>query len=142
VIEAFKIEGLLAIEYIIDSENNCYINEVSPRPHNTGHHTIEFNSVSQFEQHWRAILDLPLEKNKNRAFSYCINVLGPNDGTGEPKYLGLNELYSERDIHVHIYGKDISKPKRKLGHITIVADSEQELQDKLKIVENNFKVEV
>jgi len=142
LISELKIEGLLAIEFMIDQANNLTINEVSPRPHNTGHHTIEFNSVSQFEQHWRGVLNLPLTEVTSRNFAMCINVLGPKSGSGVPDYLGLNELLSEPDIHVHLYGKKESKPNRKLGHITVIADSREALEQKVSIVEKYFKVVV
>jgi 5-(carboxyamino)imidazole ribonucleotide synthase len=140
LITAFKIEGLLAIEYIIDVDDNYYINEVSPRPHNTGHHTIEFNSVSQFELHWRAILNLPMVTTRSKNNAVCINVLGPENASGEPVYEGLEELLSEPDIYLHLYGKKNNKPNRKLGHITVIADNEEELQRKINIVENKFRV--
>ena len=142
LIDAFQIQGLLAVEFFLDNVGNLYINEVSPRPHNTGHHTIESDVISQYEQHLRGILNLPLGSSSSSKFASTVNVLGPNDKCGKPIYDGLEEVLSLPGVYVHLYGKLTSKPMRKLGHITIIAEDKEALVSKREYVNKNFKVKV
>lgn len=142
LISTFEIVGLLAIEFFIDNNNVIYVNEVSPRPHNTGHHTIDTSVTSQYEQHLRAILGLPLGESKSSDHAICMNVLGPTNGEGTPQYLGVDKVLALPRAHIHLYGKKLSRPLRKLGHITIVADNEEQLKSIQHQVNEHFKVVV
>lgn len=117
--------GVLAIEFFI-SNGNLYVNELAPRPHNSGHWTIEGSTTSQFEQHLRAVLDLPLGDTSLRAPAVATeNLLGPEDGSDPverlPAALGV------RGAHVHFYGKT-ARPGRKLGHVTVLGTDRQEVR--------------
>lgn len=120
IIKKLDIHGLLAIEFFIDKNGHIFVNEVAPRPHNSGHHTIENNTVSQFEQHLRAILDFPLVTPKTLWPTVMINVLGEAGFQGTPEIKGLNSLLSTSESYFHWYGKKTTKPYRKMGHLTFI----------------------
>jgi 5-(carboxyamino)imidazole ribonucleotide synthase len=121
--KALNGAGIFGIEMFVLPNDSIAINEIAPRPHNSGHYSIEACSISQFEQHIRAILDLPLSKPRLLSPAVMINLLGPESFSGPYKIAGLEELFSIPSLKLHVYGKKISKPSRKLGHITITADS-------------------
>jgi 5-(carboxyamino)imidazole ribonucleotide synthase len=123
IIELLNMEGLLAVEFFIDSKGNVIVNEVAPRPHNSGHHTIESIITSQFEQHLRAILNLPLGSTKLKLPSVMINVLGAEGYEGPVIYEGLTESMAIDGVKIHLYGKKITKPYRKMGHVTVLSSS-------------------
>lgn len=118
-IEAFDLCGLLAVEMFLTSDGNWLINEVAPRPHNSGHHTIECANVSQFQQHLLAICNLPLIDPEASMPAVMINVLGEDGFTGTPKYIGVEQAIRLGSVFVHLYGKNETKPFRKMGHITV-----------------------
>jgi 5-(carboxyamino)imidazole ribonucleotide synthase len=118
--------GIFGIEMFVLPDENIVINEIAPRPHNSGHYSIEACSISQFEQHIRAVLDLPLSRPRLLAPAVMLNLLGPESGSGTYKIVGLEELFSIAGLKLHVYGKKISKPRRKLGHITITAETLEE----------------
>jgi 5-(carboxyamino)imidazole ribonucleotide synthase len=120
-IAAFDGAGVFGIEMFVTVNENVLVNEISPRPHNSGHYSIEACSVSQFEQHLRAVLDFPLSRPELLSPVVMVNILGPEDYVGPYIVTGLEELFSLPGVKIHIYGKKISKPKRKLGHITATA---------------------
>jgi 5-(carboxyamino)imidazole ribonucleotide synthase len=122
-LNAIKGAGIFGIEMFVLADENIVINEIAPRPHNSGHYSIEACSISQFEQHIRAILDLPLSKPRLLSPAVMLNLLGPQSGSGPYKIVGLGELFSIPGLKLHVYGKKISKPGRKLGHITITAET-------------------
>ena len=122
-IEAFELVGLLAVELFLTKEGSILINEVAPRPHNSGHHSIEGNLTSQFQQLLRAILDLPLGSTDITAPSAMVNLLGSPDHTGRAIYSGLEKCFQIPGAYLHIYGKEMTKPYRKMGHATCLADS-------------------
>ncbi len=140
LIEAFDICGLLAIEFFVDSRDSILINEVAPRPHNSGHHTIEAAHTSQFEQHIRAIHNLPLGSTKSISPAVMVNILGAEGYTGIPEYQGLEKVLAIPDVHVHLYGKTITKPDRKMGHITILDPDLNEALEKVKMIRKYLKV--
>jgi 5-(carboxyamino)imidazole ribonucleotide synthase len=140
VVDAFELQGILAVELFLDQNDELWINEVSPRPHNTGHHTIEAFVTSQYEQHLRAILDLPLGTTKMLKPSALLNVLGPVGQEGVPVYEGLEKLLAMDGVKPHLYGKPLTKPHRKLGHITILADELSQLEEKVNTVQATLKV--
>lgn len=115
--------GIFGVEMFLTSNNKLLVNEVSPRPHNSGHYSIEACSVSQFEQHLRAILNLPLSKPKLLSSAVMINILGSPDSRGPYRLRGLKSFYSIQGAKLHLYGKTTSKFNRKLGHIIITASN-------------------
>ena len=135
VITKLGMVGLLAIEMFLDKRGELLVNEVAPRTHNSGHHTIEANQTSQFEQHLRAVLNLPLGITKMLIPAAMINLLGSPNHTGDAIYEGLSQLMQMPGVHVHLYGKKITKPFRKMGHITITSEE----IDKLKVFANQVK---
>lgn len=140
VIDRLGLIGILAVEMFVTKEGEVLVNEVAPRPHNSGHQTIEANETSQYEQHLRAILNLPLGSTKMRSNSAMVNLLGEEGFTGEAKYEGMQKVLSTEGVHVHLYGKKITKPFRKMGHVTIVDNNMESLKKKTIFVKNNLKV--
>ena len=118
--KAFNHVGLLAVEMFQTQNDEILINEVAPRPHNSGHQTIEASYTSQFEQHLRAILNLPLGNTDIILPSVMVNLLGADGHTGRVHYEGLSEVMAMDGVELHIYGKTITKPFRKMGHATIL----------------------
>ena len=119
-IKTFGLVGVLAVEMFLDKENNILINEVAPRPHNSGHHTIETALTSQYEQHIRAILDLPLGSTQLISSAVMVNILGEDGFSGQVRYEGLDKCIGIDGVKIHIYGKKQTKPFRKMGHATII----------------------
>ena len=117
---AYDICGLLAVELFLDKEGQLLVNEVAPRTHNSGHHTIDSCYTSQFEQQLRAVLNFPLGSTRMKAPSVMVNLLGAEGYTGPAIYQGLEECLAIEGVHIHLYGKAITKPFRKMGHVTIV----------------------
>ncbi|WP_245860085.1 5-(carboxyamino)imidazole ribonucleotide synthase [Spirosoma aerolatum] len=138
--EAFGIVGLLAVELFLDKAGNVLINEVAPRPHNSGHHTIRANVTSQFEQHWRAILNYPLGDTSAYQPAAMINLLGEDGHTGPAHYEGLETLLAMPGVFPFFYGKAITKPFRKMGHVTVMDDSLDALREKVADVRKGIKV--
>jgi 5-(carboxyamino)imidazole ribonucleotide synthase len=122
VVRVLGSSGVFGVEMFLTEDDSILVNEVSPRPHNSGHYTIEACSISQFEQHLRAILDLPLSKPKMLSPAVMVNILGSQSCIGPYRLRGLNELFSIPGSKLHLYGKKTSKPNRKLGHITVTAE--------------------
>jgi len=121
VIKELGLVGLLAVELFLTKDNQLLVNEVAPRTHNSGHHTIECNYVSQFEQHLRSILGLPLGNTNIKTPGVMINLLGEEGFEGPALYDGLEEVMKMDEVHVHLYGKEKTKPYRKMGHITVTS---------------------
>lgn len=140
LIEQFDICGLLAVEFFLNTDQEILINEVAPRPHNSGHHTINSAICSQFENHIRAIANLPLGSTIPYRKAAMINILGEPNHSGKRKYLGLKEVLALEDVHIHMYGKSITKPKRKMGHINVMGDTFEEIEEKIAIIEDHFKI--
>jgi 5-(carboxyamino)imidazole ribonucleotide synthase len=123
IIDLLNMEGLLAVEFFIDTNGEVVVNEIAPRPHNSGHHTIESIITSQFEQHLRAILNLPMGSTKLKLPSVMVNILGADGYEGPVIYEGLTESMAIDGVKIHLYGKKITKPYRKMGHITVLSSS-------------------
>ena len=140
VIRELDMIGLLAVEMFVTREGKILVNEVAPRTHNSGHHTIEANITSQFEQHLRAILNIPLGDTSIKMPAAMINLLGEEGHTGPAQYEGLEKVLSLKGLHLHLYGKKLTKPFRKMGHVTIVDHDEESLKEKVKFVKENLKV--
>jgi 5-(carboxyamino)imidazole ribonucleotide synthase len=137
---ALKGAGIFGIEMFVLPDEDVVINEIAPRPHNSGHYSIEACSISQFEQHIRAVLDLPLSKPRLLSPAVMLNLLGPENGSGPYKILGLKELFSIPGLKLHVYGKKISKPRRKLGHITITSQTVEDAISKAERARNVVKI--
>ncbi len=140
VIQSLGLVGLLAVEMFVTKDGQVLVNEVAPRPHNSGHQTIEANVTSQYEQHLRAILGLPPGDTSCTAPSAMVNILGEEGFTGLACYEGLNEVLSLSGVYVHLYGKKQTKPFRKMGHVTLVDPDLENLKKKANFVKQTLKV--
>lgn len=140
VIEKLNMVGLLAVELFLTEEGDLLVNEVAPRTHNSGHHTIECNYVSQFEQHLRAILGLPLGDTAIKTAGVMINLLGEENNEGPARYEGMEELMKMQGVYVHLYGKPTTKPNRKMGHVTITDQDIEQAKIKARNVQGMIKV--
>ncbi|MBD1430371.1 5-(carboxyamino)imidazole ribonucleotide synthase [Sphingobacterium litopenaei] len=131
-----QIVGLLAVEMFLTKTGEILVNELAPRPHNSGHQTIEGNFTSQFAQHMRAIFNLPLGDTSARSNAVMINLLGEEGYEGLAKYEGVEEVLAMDGVYVHLYGKKYTKPFRKMGHVCIVnADRELAISNARKVQE-------
>ena len=135
-----QLTGVLAVEMFVTKPGEVLVNEIAPRPHNSGHHTIEANITSQYEQHLRAILNFPLGSTEIISPAVMVNLLGEKDHTGNAVYDGLEKILAMEGVHVHLYGKKITKPFRKMGHVTCVGKSIDEAFANAKIVKKTLKV--
>lgn len=140
VIEKLGMVGLLAVEMFVTKSGDVLVNEIAPRPHNSGHQTIEANVTSQYEQHLRAILNLPLGDTSCLHPSAMVNLLGEEGYTGPARYSGIEEVLTMSGVYVHLYGKMITKPFRKMGHVTIIDADVESLKKKANFVKNKLKV--
>jgi len=139
-IKAFGITGILAVELFLDTNDNILINEVAPRPHNSGHHTIEACVTSQYEQHLRAVLGLPLGSTEITMPSVMINLLGAAGYSGNAIYEGIDKCMEVEGAKFHIYGKAQTKPFRKMGHVTIIDKSAESAMKKAEFIQKNLKI--
>ncbi|MEM8969866.1 MAG: 5-(carboxyamino)imidazole ribonucleotide synthase [Bacteroidota bacterium] len=140
VIEELNMTGLLAVEMFLTRDGEILVNEVAPRSHNSGHHTIEGNATSQYAQHLRSILDLPLGSTNTLIPAAMVNLLGEDGYTGEAQYQGLDKVLAVDGINVHLYGKKLTKPFRKMGHVTILDQNLDQLKEKAQFVKEHLKV--
>ena len=123
VVQEMEIVGLLAVELFLTKDGQMLVNEVAPRPHNSGHHTIEACATSQYEQHLRAILDLPLGDPSLLRPAAMVNLLGAEGSSGATRYDGLEKALAIPEVHPHLYGKAETRPFRKMGHVTALGDT-------------------
>jgi 5-(carboxyamino)imidazole ribonucleotide synthase len=140
IITELKMVGLLAVEMFVTKSGEILVNEIAPRPHNSGHQTIEANFTSQYEQHLRAILNLPLGDTRSIMPSAMVNLLGEDGYSGPAKYQGFEEVISMPGVFVHLYGKKLTKPFRKMGHVTILEEDIVMLKSKANFVKQTLKV--
>ncbi|TKB95919.1 5-(carboxyamino)imidazole ribonucleotide synthase [Pedobacter cryophilus] len=140
IASSLKIVGILAVEMFLTKDHQILVNELAPRPHNSGHQTIEGNYTSQFEQHLRAIFNLPLGDTRCLTNAIMINLLGEEGYEGIAEYEGLEEILKKDGVYVHLYGKKFTKPFRKMGHITIVDENREKAIEKAKFVKEHIKV--
>jgi 5-(carboxyamino)imidazole ribonucleotide synthase len=140
VAKALDLTGILAVEMFVTKNGNLLVNEVAPRPHNSGHQTIEGNVNSQYEQHLRAILGLPLGDTAVVRPTVMVNLLGEKGFSGPVKYDGLEEVLSWPGVYVHLYGKTETRPFRKMGHVTIAAQTLDQAKELAKKVAKTLKV--
>ena len=140
IAEKLQIVGLLAVELFLDKEGNVLVNEIAPRPHNSGHQSIEGNYTSQFMQHVRAILNISLGNTEIVKPSVMVNLLGEDGFSGEAQYEGLEDVLALKGVNVHLYGKRFTKPFRKMGHVTVIAETLEEAKTTAKKVQQTLKV--
>lgn len=140
IAEELELIGLLAVEMFLTKDGKILVNEMAPRPHNSGHQTIEGNMNSQFEQHLRAIFNQPLGNTDAKYHSVMINLLGEEGHSGDAVYVGMEEALSIPGVFVHLYGKKITKPFRKMGHITVVDESRENAIAKARKVKQLVKI--
>ncbi|MFI1771793.1 5-(carboxyamino)imidazole ribonucleotide synthase [Thalassobellus citreus] len=138
--EAYNHVGLLAVEMFQTQEDEILINEVAPRPHNSGHQTIEASYTSQFEQHIRAILDLPLGRTDSKVGGVMVNLVGAEGFTGDVVYENIETIMNMDGVTPHIYGKKQTRPFRKMGHVTIVNEDLAEARKIAEAVKKTIKV--
>jgi len=136
-----KQVGLLAVEMFQTQDDKILVNEVAPRPHNSGHYSIEASYTNQFEQHIRAILDLPLGNTESKVAGIMVNLVGAEGHTGEVVYENFNDILKMDGVTPHIYGKKQTRPFRKMGHVTIVNEDisearriAQEVKERIKVI--------
>lgn len=141
VSSSFKHVGLLAVEMFQTSEDEVLVNEVAPRPHNSGHFSIEASYTNQFEQHLRAILDLPLGATEQKCAAVMVNLVGDAQYEGEVYYENMEEIMRMPGVTPHIYGKKETRPFRKMGHVSIIGEHidqarsvAQEVKAKIKVI--------
>ncbi|ARS39547.1 5-(carboxyamino)imidazole ribonucleotide synthase [Sphingobacteriaceae bacterium GW460-11-11-14-LB5] len=140
IASAMNITGILAVEMFVCKDGELLVNEVAPRPHNSGHQTIEGNYVSQFEQHLRSIYNLPLGDTSSITNAIMINLLGEKGFEGVAKYENLEKTLGIDGVYVHLYGKKYTKPFRKMGHVTIVDIDRDKAIEKARFVQKTLKV--
>ena len=140
VAQAFQHVGLLAVELFQTEDNEIIVNEVAPRPHNSGHYSIEASYTNQFEQHLRAILNLPLGDTSSKVSGIMVNLVGAEDYVGDVVYENIDTLLKTKGVTPHIYGKKQTKPFRKMGHVTIVHEDIDEARKIAQEVKETVKV--
>ena len=140
VSEAFNHVGLLAVEMFQTKDDEILVNEVAPRPHNSGHYSIEASYTSQFEQHLRAILNLPLGNTDSKAAGIMVNLVGAEGHSGNVVYENIEKILGKDGVTPHIYGKKQTRPFRKMGHVTIVNEDIATARKIAEEVKNSIKV--
>jgi 5-(carboxyamino)imidazole ribonucleotide synthase len=140
VIEKLEMVGILAVELFLTKDGSLLVNEIAPRPHNSGHHTIECNVTSQFEQHMRSVLNLPLGSTEILQAGAMINLLGEKGYEGDVYYEGLEKFIGKPGVHPHIYGKAQTKSFRKMGHVTIAGKDLEKVKTLALEVKNGIRV--
>ena len=142
VVKAFGSPGLFAVEFFLDTQNQLYVNEIAPRPHNSGHHTIEGAYTSQFDQLFRILTGLPLGDISFRQAAVMINLVGPAGDHGEYYLKNLDLILEKPGVYIHMYGKAESRPDRKLGHITILGETLEDAKRKADWVRKTVSVAI
>jgi 5-(carboxyamino)imidazole ribonucleotide synthase len=140
VSEAFHHVGLLAVEMFQTADDEILVNEVAPRPHNSGHYSIEASYTSQFENHLRAILNLPLGNTDSKVAGIMVNLVGEEGYSGQVVYENIEKIMAIDGVTPHIYGKRETRPFRKMGHVTIVNENMTEARRIAEEVKNSIRV--
>lgn len=140
VSNAFEHVGLLAVEMFQTADDNILVNEVAPRPHNSGHYSIEGSYTNQFEQHLRAILDLPLGDTSSKAGAVMVNLVGEEGHEGQVYYENIESILRLTGVTPHIYGKKLTRPFRKMGHVTIINKDINEARKTAQKVKQTIRV--
>ena len=139
--ESLDCVGLLAVEMFM-SKNKILVNEVAPRPHNSGHFSIEACESSQFQQHIRSIFNLDLGETKHSGSAIMLNLVGGKGFKGKVYYENLDEVFKEKSANLHIYGKEETRANRKMGHVTIICDKFEEAYEKAKTLKETIKIKI
>ena len=140
VSEKFNHVGLLAVEMFQTEDDEIMVNEVAPRPHNSGHYSIEASYTSQFENHIRAILNLPLGNTASKVAGIMVNLVGAEEYAGNVIYENIDKIMAIEGVTPHLYGKKQTRPFRKMGHVTIVNKDIDEARKIAEIVKNTIRV--
>lgn len=140
IISKLEMVGILAVEFFLSDDNSLLVNEIAPRPHNSGHHTIECNYTSQFEQHLRSIIGLPLGNTDIILPGVMINLLGEPNHEGDAIYQGIEKCVAQKGVAIHLYGKKITKPFRKMGHLTVALPDLEEAKKIALQIKKDFKI--
>jgi 5-(carboxyamino)imidazole ribonucleotide synthase len=140
VILKLDMVGILAVEMFVTKDGEVLVNEIAPRPHNSGHHSIEANFTSQFEQHLRAVMNWPLGNTELRCPAAMINLLGEEGYTGPVVVEGKEAALAEKGVYIHLYGKKITKPFRKMGHVTLLDENVDNLKKRAQIIKELIKI--
>jgi|TARA_B110000503_G_scaffold14883_2_gene20434 5-(carboxyamino)imidazole ribonucleotide synthase len=138
--EAYNHVGLLAVEMFLTKEGDILVNEVAPRPHNSGHYSIEASLTNQYEQHLRAILDLPLGDTSSKVAAVMVNLVGTEGHSGSVIYKNMEHILALEGVTPHLYGKKETRPFRKMGHVTIVNQSMEKARALAEEVKNSIAV--
>jgi len=139
IIQSLELVGILAVEFFLTKQGELLVNEIAPRTHNSGHHTIECCETSQFEQHLRAVLNLELGSTRLVCPAAMVNLLGEPTYNGLAYYEGLEEVEKMSGVFVHLYGKEKTSPNRKMGHVTILGKSMEEIKAKAALVKSGLR---
>lgn len=140
VVKKFDSPGLFSVEMFVDKDGKVWVNEIAPRVHNSGHHTIEAHYCSQFDMLWRILLDYPLGNTNSISNAAMVNLVGEANYFGIPYYQGLDAVLSMDETFVHIYGKYETKPGRKMGHVTVLSSDKTELINKVNEIKQLITV--
>jgi 5-(carboxyamino)imidazole ribonucleotide synthase len=140
VITALDMIGILAVEMFLTAEGEILVNEIAPRPHNSGHHTIECNVTSQFEQHLRAVLNLPLGNTEAIRAGAMLNLLGERGYEGPAIYEGIERVMALDNVHLHLYGKEQTRFNRKMGHVTVTGKNMDEVRATVSKIKGQIRI--
>jgi len=140
ILHQLNLSGVLAVEMFVTKDSQVLVNEIAPRVHNSGHHTIEGALTSQFEQHLRAVMGLPLGLTEMTMPSVMVNLLGEENHDGKAIYQGVEHALGLGGVYIHLYGKDRTKPFRKMGHATVLDHDINKAYDKARRVKELIKV--
>ncbi len=140
VVKALQSAGLFAVEMFVDTHGEVLVNETAPRVHNSGHHTIEAHECSQYDMLLRILLNYPLGNTNARSTSALVNLIGAPNYVGSAYYEGLQDTLRMENVYVHLYGKQQTKPGRKMGHVTIMGKDVTDVMHKANLVKHTLKV--
>jgi 5-(carboxyamino)imidazole ribonucleotide synthase len=140
IIAKLDMVGILAVEMFVTPDNEVVVNEVAPRPHNSGHQTIEGNETSQYDQLLRCLIGMPLGNTDITIPSVMVNLLGEKGYVGAAKYDGIEKVMATAGVNIHLYGKSDTKPFRKMGHVTIVDKDLSKAKEKARFVKDTLKI--
>lgn len=139
-IKALDGKGVFAVEFFLTPDNQILINEIAPRPHNSGHHTIEAAHTSQYEQLNRILLDLPLGDTSLFQSAVMVNIIGPAETKGDYRLDGLDTAFATPGFYLHLYKKNETRPGRKMGHFTVLADTVEKAVERAMIIKKQLKI--
>jgi 5-(carboxyamino)imidazole ribonucleotide synthase len=141
VVRNLQSPGIFVVELFVDRNDDVFVNETAPRVHNSGHHTIEAHYSSQYDMLWRVMLNYPLGNTKAISPSAMVNIIGAEGQAGKAHYAGLNEVLSIDNAFVHLYGKQETRPGRKMGHVTILSTEKSDLMHKANKIKQALSVQ-